>query len=282
MGLLLPPRQVLCQAGRLLHARPLQVLRKEQDDSHTFHLDLEGLKRVFEDPRVAERPACIISVAGAMRTGKSFLLDQMLRHLVPGLAAPGQAPGGSGFPWRSGMARDTAGIHLWAQPILVSRGGEELAVFLMDTQGTFDHRATVRENMTVFALGSMTSSVLVYNLMHAIREDHLQHLQLFTEYGRLALRQSGLTPFQKLQFLVRDWHYPHDAPFGREGGQVVLERLMSKEKQPMEIRKLREHISSCFSLLECCLLPHPGARVAEEPDFTGREEEMEPRWDGAT
>ena len=82
----------------------------------------------------------------------------------------------------------------------VFRGGEELAVFLMDTQGTFDYRATVRENTTVFALSAMTSSVLVYNLMHVIREDHLQHLQLFTEYGRLALRHSGLTPFQVKAF----------------------------------------------------------------------------------
>ena len=27
----------------------------------------------------------------------------------------------------------------------------------------------------------------------------MQHLQLFTEYGRLALEDSGETPFQKLQ-----------------------------------------------------------------------------------
>ena len=33
---------------------------------------------VFCCPRVAELPACVLSVAGAMRTGKSFLLDQMV------------------------------------------------------------------------------------------------------------------------------------------------------------------------------------------------------------
>ena len=76
----------------------------------------------------------------------------------------------------------------------MERNGEQLAVFLMDTQvdqkainisstvntrlqffqGTFDYRTTVRENMTVFALSTMTSSVLVYNVQHGIREDHLQ------------------------------------------------------------------------------------------------------------
>ena len=46
--------------------------------------------------------------------------------------------------------------------------------------------------VTMFALQ-------VYNLTSNIQEDDLQHLQLFTEYGRLALEDSGETPFQKLQ-----------------------------------------------------------------------------------
>ena len=94
-----------------------------------------------------------------MRTGKSFLLDQMVRS----------ATGRPGFSWRGGMARHTGGLHIYPEPLVVERGGEKLAVYLMDTQGTFDHRTTVRENMTVFALSTMTSSVLVYNVQHGIR-----------------------------------------------------------------------------------------------------------------
>ena len=86
----------------------------------------------------------------------------------------------------------------------------------MDTQGSFDSGSTVRENATIFALATMTSSVQVYNLSQVsssmgavavlskygfpflqfdpdetqevasdfqnIQEDDLQHLQLFTEY----------------------------------------------------------------------------------------------------
>ena len=63
----------------------------------------------------------------------------------------------------------------------------------------FFNFSTVRDCATIFALSAMLSSVLVYNLTANIQEDDLQHLELFTEYGRLALEDSGETPFQKLQ-----------------------------------------------------------------------------------
>ena len=110
---------------------------------------------VFCCPRVAELPACVLSVAGAMRTGKSFLLDQMVSfiysldcqvHQLPTSIGLGNltrlnpasnaldrvvsfmegspamfqvqslAPGtGAGFSWRGGMARHTSGIHICAE-----------------------------------------------------------------------------------------------------------------------------------------------------------------------
>lgn len=96
----------------------------------------------------------------------------------------------------------------------------QIAVLLMDTQGAFDSQSTVKDCATVFALSTMVSSVQVsdhvilymrflitqlflhsknfkiYNLSQNIQEDDLQHLQLFTEYGRLALESSESKPFQ--------------------------------------------------------------------------------------
>lgn len=51
-------------------------------------------------------------------------------------------------------------------------------------------------------------------------------MQLFTEYGRLALEDTGNKPFQKLQFLVRDWSFPYEAGYGDEGGAQILDKRL--------------------------------------------------------
>ncbi|XP_026550103.1 atlastin-3-like [Notechis scutatus] len=73
----------------------------------------------------------------------------------------------------------------------------------MDTQGAFDSQSTVKDCATIFALSTMTSSVQIYNLSQNIQEDDLQQLQLFTEYGRLAMDEIFLKPFQVCVWSVR-------------------------------------------------------------------------------
>ena len=107
----------------------------------------------------------VVSVVGAFRTGKSFLLSLFLRFLraaenadkeaeegggtVPdGIdwASEGGALGGdSSFAWRGGKERTTTGIWMWSRPFLrpraASAGGGVVAVLLVDTQGMFDMRS---------------------------------------------------------------------------------------------------------------------------------------------
>lgn len=108
------------------------------------------------------------------------------------------APILDGFSWRGGADRDTSGIIVWSDPFLVTnRNGEEIVVLLMDTQGAFDSLSTVKDCATIFALSTMISSIQIYNVSQNIQEDDLQHLQLFTEYGRLAMEDNGtFKPFQ--------------------------------------------------------------------------------------
>jgi len=59
--------------------KALQVVVAEGD--HSFALDENALKSLLLDPRVRDRKVIILSVAGAYRKGKSFLLDFFLRYL---------------------------------------------------------------------------------------------------------------------------------------------------------------------------------------------------------
>lgn len=263
----------------------IQVI-KIDDEDHSFIFDEDALHSILGNERIKDKPVCIVSVAGAFRRGKSFMLDFLLRYLSRGGKEDWLGEGTdddvplTGFHWRGGADRDTTGILMWSEVFEVKTGtGKDVAVVLMDTQGAFDSNSTVRDCATIFALSAMLSSVLVYNLTANIQEDDLQHLQLFTEYGRLALEDSGETPFQKLMFLVRDWSYPYDAEYGPKGGQSILERrLQVSDKQHPELQALRKHINSCFGTIEGFLMPHPGLRVATDPKFNGKLHDIEPQF----
>jgi len=87
-------------------------------------------------------------------------------------------------------------IRIWIHLNYVSLNHLKIAILLMDTQGAFDSQSTVKDCATVFALSLMISSIHVYNIMQNLQEDDLQHLHLFTEYGKIALEDSHEIPFQ--------------------------------------------------------------------------------------
>lgn len=57
----------------------IQIVQVLED--HTFDLDMEALKEVLLSDEVKNRKVVVLSVAGAFRKGKSFLLDYLLRYL---------------------------------------------------------------------------------------------------------------------------------------------------------------------------------------------------------
>lgn len=147
--------------------------------------------------------------------------------------------------------------------------GEKVAILLIDTQGIFDDQSTVRDYTTIFALSMMLSSVQCYNLKDNIMTNDLHHLEMFTEYGRLALEQSNEKPFQKLVFIVRDWPYAFETPYGWNDSRVIDEIFAGNEDQPTENQQLRARIQSSFEQVQTFLMPHPGMTVAQRKSFDG-------------
>uniref|UniRef100_L7LZS3 Putative guanylate-binding protein n=1 Tax=Rhipicephalus pulchellus TaxID=72859 RepID=L7LZS3_RHIPC len=256
-----------------MSGEPVQILRVQ--DGQTIVFNERVLKDILLADHVKDRPVVVVSIAGAYRQGKSFLLNFLLTYLrhngqsswIEDTSTPLR-----GFNWRPGSTRETAGILLWNEVFLMTNSkGEEVAVLLMDTQGTFDCESTMKESTMIFSLSMMTSSVQIYNIMNNIKEDDLQHLQFFAEYGRLAQKDNTTQAFQKLLFLVRDWNWGHEYEYGSRGGRLLMaSRLKVTDGQAAELKTLRQNVSSCFSDIDCFLMPNPGKKVMSDKTFDGR------------
>ncbi|XP_074599936.1 atlastin GTPase [Brevipalpus obovatus] len=262
------------------HGRPVQIIEVD-GDTGTFRLKNEELRSILLQEKVKDKPVAVVSIAGDFRKGKSFLLNLFVRYLQKkdNWLVDKDEPL-RGFSWRGGHERDTSGILMWSKPFITKRkDGREIAILLMDTQGTFDNKTTVKENATIFAISTMTSSIQIFNLLHNMQEDNLQMLEAFLEYGRIAQKSVDAKPFQRLMFLIRDWSYPYEYEYGIGGGQHLLEeQLKVTSKQRPQLQRVRKNINSCFSHIGCFLLPHPGPKVATNPNFDGRVSDIDPEF----
>ncbi|XP_077499343.1 atlastin-like [Amblyomma americanum] len=259
-------------ANRVDNCRAVLILQVTSEK--TIELNEDALTGILMADDVKDLPVVVISIAGAFRKGKSFILNFFLRYLRNGckddwLGDP-TAPL-EGFHWHRGYESDTKGIWVWHEAIQVTKpDGQKVAVILMDTQGAFGCDATIKETTIYIALSTMLSSVQIYNLSNNIQEDDLENLRFFTDYGKLSRKHTSEKPFQKLFFLVRDWNFPLDAPYGSAGGRdILMKRLFDSAGKLPEMKKLQDDLISCFDKFDCFLMPHPGLKVVEKKEFIG-------------
>lgn len=277
----------------------------------TFHEDALAsiMNKVPSDHKV-----CVVSVVGAFRTGKSFLLSWFLRYLKHSQIAQKSESGSGdkkwydnevslgndGFHWRGGAERNTTGIWMWSEPFLSSRETsgvkEDIAVLLVDTQGMFDHETTMGLTAAIFGLSTLLSSYQIYNVDKRIQEDNLQQLALFSEYGRMAIQTDGHQnrenqtndneenksnakpkPFQKIEFLVRDWqNFEDDEDMDACEAEMkeYLDTVLA-EREAADLKDTREQITSCFEEVSCFLMTHPGFGVTKKK-YDGNVKVVEP------
>ncbi|XP_055296599.1 atlastin-like [Sitodiplosis mosellana] len=207
-----------------------QAVQIVSPSNHSFELHFFELERILGASDIRDRYVVVVSIAGAFRKGKSFLMNFFLRYLEAEYTKKNvndwltELNVERGFKSRGGQQPETTGIWMWSDVFTHDHNGKELAIILLDTQGIFDNRSSVKDCITIFALSMMLASVQCYNLMQNVQEDDLQHLELFSEYGKLVLGQSNEKPFQKLLFIVRDW--PNSFETGMavaQGGNLIVQ-----------------------------------------------------------
>ena len=144
------------------------------------------------------------------------------------------------------------------------KNGNEVAILLLDSQGTFDRQTTTAVNSFIFGFSIAVSSVMIYNLMGDINEQSLDNLLVFAECFRALFG-----PFQEAKFVVRDWNDEERHAFGSVGGQNMVDEIFGfKELESMnasaQLVETRQLIRNLFETTSCCLLPAPGEKLIKE------------------
>ncbi|CAL9751415.1 unnamed protein product [Musa acuminata subsp. burmannicoides] len=139
----------------------------EPDSEHTkLRLAREGLEAI---QRITT-PIAAVAVIGPYRSGKSFLLNQLLSLSCD-----------EGFG--VGHMRDTKtkGIWVWGTPVELDIDGTKVSVLYLDTEGFESVGKSNVYDDRIFALATVMSSVLIYNLPETIREADISRLSFAVE-----------------------------------------------------------------------------------------------------
>ena len=240
----------------------------------------------------------VIAIAGEFRKGKSFLMNFFLQYLSYRANSLPQPPTANsldhlqemiqtgshpwlrdvrnGFKFRSGVDRDTSGIVIWSEPLVVkNKFGDNIAVLLMDSQGLYDSNTGSNDNVRIFTIVSLLSSSLLLNTPQNVNLRQLIELKYFMNYATMGSAvATDLKPFQRLTFLIRD--YTLEEEYGWSAGQQVLNRFFNpSHDQPDEVRQLAHNLTKGFSKIDAYALPLPGPHVIRR-DFDGSLQKIDP------
>lgn len=129
-----------------LEGKPLQIIELHGNNKQ-FKLNQKNLEAVLLHPKVKDKPIAVVSICGDFRKGKSFMLNILIRYfnwvekngdeslrmlknfpnIVNDLKTQFEVPKWfgnsneplSGFNWKPGVNRQTAGIWMWSEPFVV-------------------------------------------------------------------------------------------------------------------------------------------------------------------
>ncbi|XP_054577302.1 guanylate-binding protein 7-like [Eptesicus fuscus] len=204
------------------------------------------------------QPVVVVAIAGLYRTGKSYLMNR--------LAGKNQ-----GFPLGSTVRSETKGIWMWCVPH-PSKPNHTLV--LLDTEGLGDvEKGDPKNDLWIFALAVLLSSMFVYNSMGSINHQALEQLHYVTELTKLIRTKSSPSSgevddsaefasfFPDFVWVVRDFTLDLKLD-GRtitedEYLENALKLVPGEDPQIQKSNMPREYIRKFFPRRKCFVFEHP-------------------------
>jgi atlastin len=250
------------------------------NDNFVFHKE-EFDKIVQRNSSMSNLPVVPIIINGALRTGKSFLNNLIIRHLLAldnnldnKLDNKSDVLNHSSrlidhFKSRRGSDTMTLGVWMFNKFFVYNKK----VIILMDTQGIYDQQLTVGTTVCLICLSTLMSSYQIYNLDKRVQEDHLCNMAYFSAYSNLVSNKDKIKIGQTLCILVRDWpnfENVFDIEKCIEDTNKYKDNLLT-ENSSMDRGKLdtRKRLKDSYDQIDCYLCPHPGYMVTEG-NFSGK------------
>ena len=161
-------------------------------------------------------------------------------------------------------------LVMWSDVFLHNIKGKKIAIVLFESQGLYKERSGMidsSDNLKIFALGALISSVQIYNTDGILQNHHFEFLQGATSFAQIIQNKSSnlnSPPFQKLVLLMRNWYSMRTFGFGLEQGEMYIKDVLESENA-----RNKDFMNFSFESYACFLMPFPWKTVNKE-DFDNR------------
>ncbi|OWA52788.1 hypothetical protein BV898_17230 [Hypsibius exemplaris] len=227
-----------CRSDKQIQGPGTFQIAKISTDGTIQLVNLQRFTNLLTSSEVRSRAVAIVGITGAVRSGKSTLLNLLHRYLSCATSKtddPSRADSaawlyefphiqpkcGRLFPTSPHQGLCTKGVWITAHPYLTQSGDK--AIFLLDTQGLFtNHVNGSAVDSGLFYIASLLSSTLIVNVVNNLDTQLTHFLAALTLRIRKAVsvqeNQAGTLPefgnvknegkiFQELHFLIRNYHF---------------------------------------------------------------------------
>lgn len=266
--------EIMNQNSLITRIKSIQIIKIE---GTKFTFDFEAFKSIVDkNEKCKNLPVSVVIINGALRSGKSFFSNFIIRHLK-NLNKNNDSSNSEYltdyFVSRRGTNVQTLGV--WALDEIFIYDGK--AIVLMDTQGIFDQELNQSMTIALISLSTIVSSYQIYNLDKRIHEDHLCNMAYFSAYSSLVKNTDNTKIGQTLCLLVRDWpNFDNSFDLARCDAETelykrdFLENINSMDKVKIDTRK---KIFNTYDNVIVRLCPHPG-HIVTEGKFSGKMTEI--------
>lgn len=247
----LSPSPVLFSQDTKSPQEPLQLVKVTPDG--TFQVCPEAASFLSS----MTNKLAVISVGGPARTGKSFLLNLLIKS------------SSRGFEVSGGTKPCTQGIWLWGGPV----DYEGKTVLFLDSEGSGSVEGSENHDGNLFALLMLVSSVFVFNSFGVIDEDSISKLAAAAYIAETLLKsaaeEGGAEDFvpPKFVWLCRDFFL---SLVGNDEGKMspkeYLENILQergKGRKKETFNKVRKFLLNCFPARDCIVMYRPVERTED-------------------